>query len=186
MKVRSRSGLWRLKYLLLVLSIAGGCSVYMEATRPTPVDLAKFTPGESRLLVIGEIGAPVTTTRDHDGNTCDLHLLYITGYGAPVKVPLSVLEGAADFFTAGLAEIVLSPTESITRNEKKPIWFCYKNDSLVSVTVASARSEGAAASPTPTALPSAAAPSASPTPSATSTPAPSPSPTPVPSAPPHK
>jgi hypothetical protein len=169
MNKHSYGTLSQLKYLFFVLCIAGGCSVYMEATRPTPVDLAEFTPGESRLSVLEDVGAPVTTTKDHDGNTCDLHLLYITGYGDPVKVPLAILEGAADFFTIGLAEIILSPTESVTRNEKKPVWFCYKNDSLLNVTVASSPSESATASPAPSATPGETSVSPSPTASATPT-----------------
>jgi hypothetical protein len=179
MKMHSRNTPSWLKYFLFVLCLTSGCSVYMEATRPTPVDLAKFTPGESRLSVLEQVGAPVTTTKDRNGSTCDLELLYITGYGAPVKVPLAILEGAADFFSIGLAEIILSPTESVTRNEKKPVWLCYKNDSLLTVTVASSQSETAAASPSPSATPTEASASASPTASATTTATASPSPTPT-------
>jgi hypothetical protein len=158
----------------------------MEATRPTPVDLAKFTPGESRLSVIEQIGAPVTTTENQGGNTCDLHLLYITGYGNVVKVPLAILEGGADFFSLGLAENILSPTESITRNEKKPVWFCYKNDSLSRVTVASSQSGNSAALPPPSVTPSETPASTSPTPAVTATPTASPTPTPAPSGPTSK
>ncbi|MGC1678800.1 MAG: hypothetical protein WA740_14830 [Candidatus Binataceae bacterium] len=175
MKKHPRSPFSRLAYLVFVLCIASGCSVYMEATRPTPVDLATFTPGQSRGSVSDDIGAPVTATKNSAGEACDLHLLYITGYGTPVKVPIAVVETAADFFTAGLAEIVLSPTESLTRNEKKRVWFCYKNDSLASVTVETLKAEtrhtsadpGATAETSVSAWPTsspAAAPAASPSP----------------------
>ncbi len=180
MKTNSPGALSQLKYAVVVLCIASGCSVYMEATRPTPVDLAKFTPGESRLSVIEQVGAPVTTTRNEAGNTCDLHLLYLTGYGNTVKVPLAILEGGADFFTLGLAEIILSPTESITRNEKKPVWFCYQKDSLLRVTVA--RSQGETAAPSPS--PGESSPTPSATPSEIATPTPSPIAAPASSGPP--
>ncbi len=154
MKKHLRNQVSHLRYLVLVLCIVSGCSPYMEATRPTPVDLSTFTPGESRESIIEQTGAPVTTTKDAAGETCDLHLLYTTGYGTAVKVPLAVLEGAADFFSAGLAEIILSPTESITRNEKKRVWFCFKNDSLTTVTVESSKTETADASSSTGATPS--------------------------------
>ena len=136
----------RLKHIVLVLCFVSSCSVYMEATRPTPVDLAKFQPGDSRASVTQELGLPVTTSKGEGGTSCDLYLLYTKGYGFAGKAPIAVGELAADVFTLGLAEIVLSPTEAVTRNEKRTVWFCYQNDALVSVTVKSA---GAAETPTP-------------------------------------
>lgn len=147
----------------------------MEATRPTPVDLSQFTPGQSRAAIIEQTDVPVTTTKAANGESCDLHLLYLHGYGTAVKVPIAVLEGAADFFTIGLAEIILSPTESLTRNEKKPVWFCFKNDLLTSVTVASSQTETAAASSAPGVTPNEPSVTAPSAPSA-ATPAPTPSP----------
>jgi hypothetical protein len=166
----------RLHYSVFLLCIAAGCSPYMEATRPTPVDLSQFTPGQSRRSVLEQTDVPVTTTKAADGESCDLHLLYLHGYGTAAKVPIAILEGAADFFSIGLAEIILSPTESLTRNEKKPVWFCFKNDSLTSVTVASSQTETAAGSSSPGVTPiepsepgtSAASPVATPTPMASS------------------
>jgi hypothetical protein len=149
----------RLSHILLVLCFVSGCSVYMEATRPTPVDLAKFQPGDSRSSVTQELGSPVTTSKGGGGTSCDLYLLYTKGYGVAGKVPIAVGELAADVFTVGLAEIILSPTEAVTRNEKRTVWFCYQNDALVSVTVKSAGTERS----TP----------ATPTPSSASTPVPS-------------
>ena len=156
----------RLRYVVFLLCVLGGCSVYMEATRPTPVDTAKFNPGDSRTSIMEQLGSPVTTSKAADGTACDLYLLYLRGYGAAGKVPIAVLEGAADVFTLGLAEIVLSPTEAVTKNEKRPVWFCYRDDKLVSVTVKQA---GAEESATPTTTPvessqAASSASASPTP----------------------
>jgi hypothetical protein len=167
----------RLKSLVLLCAISG-CSVYMEATRPTPTDLAKFHPGDSRTSVEEELGAPVDTSKGEGGNSCDLYLLYLRGYGTAGKVPIAVVESAADFFTLGLAEIVLSPTEAVTRNEKRPVWFCYQNDALLSVTPKRAES----ATPTPTVetpTPSLTSASPSPTASVASTPVPSENPTPT-------
>jgi hypothetical protein len=156
----------RLRHILLVLCFVSGCSVYMEATRPTPVDLGKFHPGDSRSSITEELGSPVTTSKGTDGTICDLYLLYTKGYGVAGKAPIAVGELAADVFTIGLAEIVLSPTEAATRNEKRTVWFCYQNDALLTVTVKSAGAE-ASTSATPTPFP--ASTSSSPAPSPTST-----------------
>jgi hypothetical protein len=141
----------RLRHILLVVCFVSGCSVVMEATRPTPVDLGKFHPGDSRSSVTQELGSPVTTSKGAGGTSCDLYLLYTKGYGVAAKAPIAVGELAADVFTIGLAEIVLSPTEAATRNEKRTVWFCYQNDALLSVTVKSAGAE--TSTPTPTTTP---------------------------------
>ena len=78
----------RLRHILLVVCFVSGCSVYMEATRPTPVDLGKFHPGDSRSSVTQELGSPVTTSKGAGGTTCDLYLLYTKGYGVAGKAPI--------------------------------------------------------------------------------------------------
>jgi hypothetical protein len=165
----------RLRHILLVLCFVSGCSVVMEATRPTPVDLEKFQPGDSRSSVTQELGSPVTTSKGAGATSCDLYLLYTKGYGVAGKAPIAVGELAADVFTVGLAEIVLSPTEAATRNEKRTVWFCYQNDALLSVTVKSAGAEpstSATPTPSPESMISSSAPSvaSTPAPSAASTP----------------
>ena len=113
------------------------CSVYMEATRPTPVDLNEFPAGMSRDTVMNKLGAPDSTAVESDETSCDYYKLYTRGYGAGGKIPIAVAEGAADFFTLGLAEVVLTPTEGVTKNEKHPVSFCYRGQQLVRVTAES-------------------------------------------------
>ena len=110
---------------LLLASCLAACSVYMEATRPTPVDLNDYQVGMSRDAVLGKLGAPDTTALGSDGASCDFYKLYTRGYGAGGKIPIAVAEAAADVFTIGLAEAVLTPTEGVTKNEKHPVQFCY-------------------------------------------------------------
>jgi hypothetical protein len=110
------------------------CSVYMEATRPTPVDLTEFQEGATRDSVLEKLGSPQSTATESDGASCDFYKLYTKGYGAGGKIPIAVAEGAADFFTLGLAEVVLTPTEGVTKNELHPVAFCYKDQKLARVT----------------------------------------------------
>ncbi len=108
-----------------------GCSVYMEATRPTPVDLTKFQTGESRDSVIEQLGTPGGIASEADGASCDSYRLYTHGYGAGGKVPIAVLEGAADVFTLGLAEAITTPVEGATKNQVHTVTFCYTAGKLV-------------------------------------------------------
>ena len=119
--------------LFLDASILSGCSVYMEATRPTPVDLSQFQPGQTHDAVVEQLGAPTGKMGETDGATCEGYKLYTHGYGAGGKVPIALLEGAADVFTLGLAEAVTTPVEAATKNQLHVVTFCYRNDKLVRV-----------------------------------------------------
>src|SRR5712692_8654359 len=118
----------------LLASQLAACSVYMEATRPTPVDLNDYQLGMTRDAVLEKLGAPDSTALESDGMSCDFYRLYTRGYGAGGKIPIAVAEGAADVFTLGLAEIVLTPTEGVTKNEKHPITICYNGQKLARIT----------------------------------------------------
>jgi hypothetical protein len=137
--------LWSVGAVLLLAGSMAACSVYMEATRPTPIDTSDYPAGMTRDQVITKLGSPYNTMIESDGATCDFYKLYTRGYGAGGKIPIAVTEAAADVFTGGLAEIILTPTEGETRNEKHPVAFCYVNQKLVRVTF-----EGM---PSPTATP---------------------------------
>jgi hypothetical protein len=89
--------------LLLSVALMPGCSVYMEATRPTPHNLTQFQPGQARDTVLERLGAPVNTVSETDGASCDFYQLYTHGYGAGGKVPIALVEAAADVFSLGLA-----------------------------------------------------------------------------------
>jgi len=181
----------RLKPLVLLCAISG-CSVYMEATRPTPTDLEKFHPGDSRTSVMEQLGSPVDTSKGSGpAIACDLYLLYLRGYGAAGQGAYRDSSKVRPiFFTLGLAESSLSPTEAVTRNEKRPVWFCYQNDALLSVTQRAwslrrrrdARNRDpspSSASPSPTAsIAATPVPSENPTPTNLATPMHTPSPDP--------
>jgi len=117
----------------LLASQAAACSVYMEATRPTPVDLTQYQEGMTRDAVLEKLGAPDSTALESDGMSCDFYKLYTHGYGAGGKIPIAIAESAADFFTLGLAEVALTPTEGVTKNEKHPVTVCYNGQKLVRI-----------------------------------------------------
>ena len=105
----------------------------MEATRPDPVDLSKFVPGEKRTNVLAEVGPPIASENE-GGNSCDIYKLYTRGPGSVGKGAIAAGEAIADVLTLGLSEIVLTPTEAATRNSKHTVVFCYTPDeALLSV-----------------------------------------------------
>jgi hypothetical protein len=121
-------------FLIAIVGFIAGCSVVMEATRPAPVRLAQFDPGESRDGVVAQLGEPISTTTDADGASCDLYSLPLSGYGNWGKAGIAFGEFLADVGTIGIAEVVSTPTEAATRNKKTPVWFCYRNGVLARVT----------------------------------------------------
>lgn len=121
-------------FLISIAGLVAGCSVAMEASRPAPVRLAEFNPGENRADVIAKLGDPVSTTIDADGASCDLYTLPLSGYGNWAKAGIAFGELLADVGTIGIAEVVSTPTEAATRNKKTPVWFCYRNGLLARVT----------------------------------------------------
>src|SRR5215469_4778022 len=120
-----------LSLLAIAIGLAG-CSVYMEATRPTPVDLSKFQPGQERKAVVEQLGTPVITEAQPDGDSCDLYELFVTGHGTARKVATMLVEGATDVVMPA-AELLWSPTQAVTRDQKHPVWFCYQDQKIVSV-----------------------------------------------------
>ena len=118
----------------------------MEATRPAPVRLAQFDPGESRDDVVAKLGEPVSTTTDADGASCDLYSLPLAGYGNWAKAGIAFGEFVADVGTIGIAEVVSTPTEAATRNKMTPVWFCYRKGLLARVTPKRLEGEDLAAS----------------------------------------
>ena len=95
--------------MLLLASWMAACSVYMEATRPTPIDTGDYPTGMTRDEVFVKLGPPYVTMTESDGAICDYYKLYTRGYGAGGKFPIAVTEAAADFFTIGLARDRFDP-----------------------------------------------------------------------------
>jgi hypothetical protein len=133
-------------FLITIAGFIAGCSVVMEATRPAPVRLAEFDPGESRDDVVAKLGEPVSTTTDADGASCDLYSLPLAGYGNWAKAGIAFGEFLADVGTIGIAEVVSTPTEAATRNKMTPVWFCYRKGLLARVTPKRLEGEDLAAS----------------------------------------
>ncbi len=105
-----------MKHILPVLSLSGvaiaaaGCSVAMAAHQPSKKDVALFSTGVPRSLVVAEVGAPVTT-ETKAGKRVEVYA-FTQGYSKAARVSRTIGHGVGDVLTFGLWEAVGTPTEA--------------------------------------------------------------------------
>ena len=128
-----------------LITCMAGCSVLLEATKPTPccsIDMdptgpttAQLRVGEKRDAILEKLGAPESSTTESDGSNCDLYHLYT---GTPTRLmtsggPASMI--LVDLWFLFLPELVYTPMEwnDIYVKGKHPVTICYKNQKMVCV-----------------------------------------------------
>lgn len=109
------------------IALLGGCSTVMEAERPSAVNLDRFAPGQKRVDVVAQIGTPQGQVKDGELG-CDVYKLYTKGTSKAAKGGIIVTEAAADVFTLGLAEAVLTPAQGLTKSHLHTVMFCYNGE----------------------------------------------------------
>lgn len=117
------------KLVVIVLSMLGalllaGCSVVMATKQPGKKDLTVFKPGTERDVVVGEIGAPVSSEKLEGGGRKDI-FTFIQGYSSGAKASRALFHGAADVFTLGLWEAVGTPIEASFDGKKITVRVIY-------------------------------------------------------------
>ena len=95
--------------LLVALLVLSGCSVYKAATQPGPADLSVLEVGSPRIELINALGPPKFTDADAHGRKQDT-FEFVSGLHQASKARILPYL-AADFFTLGLAELILWPME---------------------------------------------------------------------------
>ena len=110
--------------LLRILGVLGltfvmqGCGVYMAFTQPPEVNVHKFEhEGISRDLVVEELGAPRSSTRDANGTRTEIYEFY-EGSHKGWKIGRGLFHLGADIVSLGLWEIVATPSEYLIRGDK--------------------------------------------------------------------
>lgn len=113
--------------------LGAGCSTVMEAERPSATNLSEFHAGERRADVVARIGIS-TGKIDDGGRSCEVYKLHTKGTNAAGKTGIIITEAAADLFTVGLAEALLTPAEAASKQTAHTVLFCYDaNDTLVTI-----------------------------------------------------
>ena len=77
--------------------------------------------------MVEAIGAPTASVKDR-GQSCDVYKLYTRGPGGVGKGAIAAGEAVGDVLTLGLTEVVFTPIEGGTRNERHTVTFCYNED----------------------------------------------------------
>lgn len=91
------------------------CSVVQATSGPSAKDLSVLDTGTNRFSVLAELGKPVATETDNDGNKIDVFSFRQGQHGA-VKAGKGLLYGALAVGTLGVSEIVTSPLEGAAGN----------------------------------------------------------------------
>ena len=142
--MKSRIARLRVGGGLLLGFCLSGCGAVLEATRDTPVNLDKVAVGESRVNVIADLGAPVSTVKN-GANDCDVYKLCTEGPGAAGKGAIAAGEVVADVFTLGLTELIFTPVEAATRGCLHTVMACYGPDNkLTNISVSEEPASGSA------------------------------------------
>lgn len=126
------NGQERIACIIIVAGALASCSTVMEAERPAATRLDQFAVGQKRVDVIAQVGPPLSTVQD-DNLSCDVYKMHTKGTNAAGKTGIIVTEAAADFFTLGLAEAVLTPAEAASKAGLHTVMFCYDADQQLAV-----------------------------------------------------
>lgn len=101
----------------------------MAAHQPDEKNLDVFAAGTPRSFVLAEIGQP-QDTEIRDGKRVDI-FSFVQGYSKGNKTSRAFFHGAADVLTAGLWEVVGTPTESAFDGKKMAFEVTYDQSERV-------------------------------------------------------
>ena len=126
-KVISSAQLWI--GLAIFALLFTGCSVMMATKQPDKKDLRVLEPGNSRSLVLSELGEPIST-EIKNGKRVDV-FKFTQGYSKAAKTGRALFHGTADLMTLGIWEIVGSPTEAALDGKKMAYEIIYDDNDRI-------------------------------------------------------
>ncbi len=117
--------------LIVILSIStSGCAVHMAATAQDRKDIKVLSVGNHRDLLRVELGEPVVTDTDGDGNKYDI-FKFSKGFTGGEKFFHAAGHGVMDLATLGLWEIVGTPSESMSQTNEIQVKVIYDAGNIV-------------------------------------------------------
>lgn len=100
----------RMLLVSLAMVVLAGCSVGKAVQAPKAKDLSVLEVGTPRDRVLVELGQPVVSEKDANGNQTDF-FKFIQGQHGAAKAGKGILYGALAITTLGLSEVVTNPVE---------------------------------------------------------------------------
>lgn len=100
----------RMLWVSIALVALSGCSISKAVHQPKAKDLSVLDVGTARDNVLVELGQPVVSEKDANGNQTDF-FKFIQGQHGAAKAGKGILYGALAVTTLGLSEIVTNPVE---------------------------------------------------------------------------
>ncbi len=109
----------KLWFVFLAIPLIAGCSVGMALSGKEQKDTSVLATGVSRDSVVSRLGPPQTSVTDSDGTLIDTWDIV---KGNSPSAGRAVAHGAMDFLTLGLWEVIGTPVELATGQEKHSIY----------------------------------------------------------------
>ena len=107
------------------------CSVVQATSGPKAKDLSVLDTGTNRYSVLAELGQPVASETNKNGNKVDV-FSFVQGQHGVVKAGKGLLYGALAVGTLGISEIVASPLEGAAgKGAEMQIQVSYDKDDRV-------------------------------------------------------
>ena len=119
-------------FIVVLMFVSSGCSVFMAANQPGKKDISLFKKGTPRGLLLAEFGLPAYE-EEKEGKRSEI-FKFNKGYSKGAKVGRAFMHGAADVFTWGLWEVVGTPAEAAFDGNEMAYQVIYdENDKIETV-----------------------------------------------------
>ena len=122
-----------MRYLILLVLLTTGCSVGMALSGSDDPNLGAFRVGSTRGEVELQLGSPVDSVTNPNGNRTDI---YEYERGNKPSAGRAVAHGVLDILTLGLWEIIGTPVEAV-QGEKRRLTIVYgPSDKVIAINTA--------------------------------------------------
>ena len=97
-------------YLISSLTLMQACSVVQATSGPSSKDLSVLKKGTDRYSLLAELGQPIASEKNENGNRVDV-FSFVQGQHGAAKAGKGLVYGVLAVGTLGLSELVTSPLE---------------------------------------------------------------------------
>lgn len=117
-------------WLLLIATVISSCASSQAMNQPNKKDLSVLQKGNERKLVIGELGSPVHTEKNSQGNFVDT-FSFIQGYSRGSKAARAAGHTLLSIGTFGIWEVAGQGIEGAANGNRVVLEVTYNHKNLV-------------------------------------------------------